>query len=67
MAKKKQEYKEPAGANPKEEWETLATAKELEDLKVKVEEHQKAIDGFRESFANFETKFRNLVERNRLR
>lgn len=54
-------------AKKKEEPQKDPRDKELADLKAKVEEHQKAIEGFRESFANFEIKFRNLVERNRLR
>lgn len=58
MAKKKEEVKAA---------EVSAQDKELAALKAKVEEHQKSIEGFRQSFENFETKLRNLVERNRLR
>lgn len=57
-------------ANKKEEnkaVEPSAQDKELAVLKAKLEEHQKAIEGFRTSFQNFDTKIKNLIERNRLR
>ena len=62
MAKKKEEKKESL-----ESAEPAASAKEVAELKAKLAEHQAAIEGFRQSFANFDTKFKNLMERNRLR
>jgi ribosomal protein L20 len=44
-----------------------AKDKEYEDLIATVKEHQAAIEGFRKSFENFDTKLRTLIERNRLR
>lgn len=58
MAKKKDE---------KEQWTTVATSPELDEVKTKIESIEKTLDNFRTSFQNLETALRNLKERNRLR
>lgn len=55
MAKKKEETKEQSGST------------ELDQIKARLEEHEKTFENFRTSFANLETTIRTLKERNRLR
>jgi hypothetical protein len=63
MAKKKEKEE----AKTEDGWVTVATEKDINEIKAKLEEHQKAIESFRTSFQNFDLKIKNLIERNRLR
>jgi hypothetical protein len=60
MTKKKEEKQESG-------WTTIATEKDLAEMKAKIEEHTQIIENFRISFQNLETLISKLKERNRLR